>query len=75
MSVLDPQTELRLRRLAETVHALGPAPMLHAMREIADGADISHVLGRFAALSADFVHAMGGDQFPDPVRVVAGGRS
>lgn len=75
MAAFPPTHEQRLRRLAEQVHALGPAPMLHAMRELEAGADLEVVLKRYAALPTAFVRDLGGDRFPDPVRLVQGGRS
>lgn len=74
MNAFDPQAEQRLRRLVELVHGLGPAPMLHLLREIATGADLESTLQRYADLPSSFVRAVGGDSFPHPVLLVMGGR-
>ena len=68
----DPTAELRLRRLAEQTHHLGPAPMLHAMREVAAGADLETTLRRYASLPVAFVRDLGGDRFPEPLHIIQG---
>ena len=67
-------SDLRLRHLAEQVHALGPAPLLHLLREIDGGADLEVALERYARLPADFIRELGGDRFPPKLHSVAGGR-
>jgi hypothetical protein len=64
---------VRRQRLAEQVHELGPAPMLHLLEEIARGADLDERLERYAGLPADFIRVLGGDRFAPNVTVVAGG--
>ena len=71
----DPLAEARIRRLAERAHALGPAPMLHLLRDVAGGADLERTLRRYADLDPDFIRQLGGDHFPKPVFAMAGGRA
>ena len=71
----DGLAEARTRRLAERVHQLGPAPMLHAMRDLAAGADLDATLRRYAALDPGFIRQLGGDHFPTPVFALAGSRA
>ena len=62
--------ELRLQRLAETLHALGPRPVFEFCREIAEAhdinADVQRRLERYARLDPAFVQALGRDHLPAP---------
>ncbi len=66
---IDP-AELRLQRLAETLHALGPRPVFEFCRELAEAhdivADVQRRLERYARLDPAFVQAHGGDHFAPP---------
>jgi hypothetical protein len=57
-------SELRRQRAAEQLHALGPRPVLEAMREISGGAELDTVLHRYAAIDPVLVRKLGGDRFP-----------
>ena len=63
----------RFQRFVEQLHALGPPPLAHFIRDIKRGGDIDALLEEYAALPADFVAAYGGDKFPSAVHVVDGG--
>ena len=60
--------ELRLQRLAEYLHALGPRPVFEFCREIAEahdiGADVHRRLERYARLDPAVVQVLGGGHFP-----------
>ena len=66
---IDP-AELRLKRLAEYLHALGPRPIFEFCRELAEahdiGADMQRRLEKYARLDPVFVQALGGDCFASP---------
>ena len=66
---VDP-AELRLQRLAEYLHALGPRPVFEFCRELAEahdiGADVQRRLERYALLDPAFVEVLGGGHFPAP---------
>ena len=65
----------RRRRQAAAVHALGPAPMLHLLVEVANGAPLDDRLAVYAALPADFIRDLGGDRFASAsLAVLEGGR-
>ena len=71
---IDP-AELRLQRLAEYLHALGPRPVFEFCREIVEahdiGADVQRRLERYARLNPVFFQALGGGHFPpDPIHGV-----
>jgi hypothetical protein len=57
------QTKLSRQRLVERLHALGPKPLWHFLEEIEAGAPLRATLEIYAALSADFIRAYGGDRF------------
>ena len=48
---------------AEHLHNLGPRPVLEALLEIGNGADLDEVLDRYQRLHLDTVKAVGGDSF------------
>jgi hypothetical protein len=64
----------RLRLLAGRIHRLGPYPLYHLLRELADGAPLGPCLKAYAALAplASFIEAHGGRELPPPVRLVGG---
>jgi hypothetical protein len=66
--------DLRLRRLASTLHRLGERPLYEFLREVEDGADMRARLEVYAALPAGFIRENGGDQFQPVAYAVAGGR-
>ncbi len=63
-----PPAELRLQRLAENLHALGPRSVFEFCREIAEahdiGADVQRRLERYARLNPAFFQALVDDHFP-----------
>jgi hypothetical protein len=69
----DAPADLRLRRLAAALHALGPRPLFEFLREVEAGADVRARLEVYARLPAGFVRANGGDQFPPVAFAVNGG--
>lgn len=70
----DAPADLRLRRLATALHALGPRPIYEFLREIEAGADVRARLEIYAALPVGFIRENGGDQFQPVAYAVAGGR-
>jgi hypothetical protein len=70
----DAPADLRLRRLASALHALGPRPIYEFLKEIEAGADVRARLEAYARLPAAFVRANGGDKFPPVAYAVVGGR-
>jgi hypothetical protein len=63
----------RLRYLLGRLRALGPAPLVHFLREVAAGADNYITLETYASLPADFIRTYGGDKFASPLHAVDGG--
>jgi hypothetical protein len=53
----------------ERLHSLGPAP-LGLIREIEASADINARLEIYARLPADFIRALGGDQFAPAIHII-----
>jgi hypothetical protein len=47
--------KVRLRYLAQRLHALGPRPLFHFIDEIEQGHDLRRYLERYASLPADFI--------------------
>ncbi len=66
--------ELRLRRLASALHALGERPLYEFLREVEAGADMRARLEVYAQLPGAFVRVNGGDRFPPEAFAVSGGR-
>jgi hypothetical protein len=66
--------DLRLRRLACALHALGPRGVYEFLREVEAGADIRSRLEVYARLPAGFIKANNGDRFPPAAFAVNGGR-
>jgi hypothetical protein len=66
----------RLKRLAATIHRLGPRPLFELLREIEAGSDLLRTLERYAKLEplTNFLVHLNGDQLPPPVRLVGGRR-
>jgi hypothetical protein len=67
------QSRARLRFLAARLHALGPRPLYHFLREVEGGASLRSHLERYAALPAGFILANGGDRFAPSLHVIDGG--
>jgi len=67
------RARLRRQRLVERLHALGPAPLGHFLREIESGASIRDHLERYSRIDPDFVKLYHGDRFQPALRVVVGG--
>ena len=63
------------QRAAERLHRLGPRPVLEALIEVADGADLDALLVRYARLPPAAVRAFGGDRFPAPAVFAVRGAS
>ena len=63
----------RLCYLLGRLQALGPAPLVHFLREVAAGADNYITLETYASLPADFIRTYGGDKFASPMHAVDGG--
>ena len=63
--------KVRLRYLAQRLHALGPRPLFHFIDEI-EGATI-YAPQRYASLPADFIKANGGDRFAPSLHCIDGG--
>ncbi len=61
-----PGVQAEIEKLAAHLHSLGPRPILEALREVADGADLDDVLADYSQLDSGVVHALGGDKFPPP---------
>jgi hypothetical protein len=54
---------LRLQYLARRLHALGQKPLFYFLRQVEAGTDLRSHLEVYAALTRDFIVALGGDQF------------
>lgn len=74
-ATLGAAKRLRIRFLAARIHALGPSPLAHFVREIEARADVFATLEIYAALPRDFIVALGGDQLPPALHTIDGGRS
>jgi hypothetical protein len=66
-TTIPSSTGLRLRRLAENIHGLGPAPLFHCMCELAAGSDPLTVFETYGRLPRDLIAAYHGDTFPPNV--------
>jgi hypothetical protein len=66
----------RLKRLAATIHRLGPRPLFELLREVEAGSDLLRTLERYARLEplTDFLVHLNGDRLPPPARLVGGRR-
>ena len=62
--------KMRLRHLAGCIHHLGPRPLFELLVELDHGAELRSTLERYAALPAEFIHALDADKLP-PLQVVA----
>jgi len=60
-------TGLRLRCLAQRIHDLGPAPLFHAMCELAAGGDPLTVFETYGRLPRDLIAAYHGHSLPNNV--------
>jgi hypothetical protein len=73
LAAIDPKnsaSRLRLQRLAERLHALGPKPLFHFLDELERGADLRTHLEAYAKLPEDFIRANRGDQFAPSIFAV-----
>jgi hypothetical protein len=66
--------DLRLRHLAQRLHALGERPLYEFLREVAAGADLIARLECYAKLDPDIVASLGGDRFAGLFAIAGGGR-
>lgn len=68
---------MRFRRLSEHLYGLGPRPVGEFLSEIADTHglhdEILEALELYSAIPAEFIHANGGDKWPDAFSVVSNG--
>ena len=69
----DAPADLRLRRLAFALHALGERPLYELLREVEDGADLRERLEAYARLPVDFIRANGADKFQPAAFAINGG--
>jgi hypothetical protein len=73
---LQPQAQreiaarLRRQRHVECLHRLGPAPLFHLLTDLDAGKPLWHTVEECAALPANFIKALGGDQFAPLVHVI-----
>ena len=70
---------LRRQRLAEQIHRLGSRVLYELINQLDRdhglGADLDHLLERFAGLDPEILRAVGGDRFPElPLRAVGDGQ-
>jgi hypothetical protein len=66
--------KLRLRHLAQRLHALGPRPLFHYLDEVERGYPLRGHLEAYARLDPDVVAALGAAHFGPQVFVIEGGR-
>jgi hypothetical protein len=66
---------VRVEALSEKIHELGPQPLAHLFRDISARTNIAPLLERYAALPADFIRDLGGDQIKRRFTVIQGGRN
>jgi hypothetical protein len=71
----DSTSRLRFQRLVEKLHALGPAPLGHFIRDLESGKPLQQTLEAYAVLPTGFIAAYGGDRFAPNLRALDGGRS
>jgi hypothetical protein len=67
-ATLPSSTALRLRRLAEHLHRLGPRPVFEFLAEVVQGAPPIERLERYAQLDPAMVGALGADTLPPLIR-------
>ena len=73
---LQPQAQreivarLRRQRLVECLHRRGPAPLFHLLTDLDAGKPLWPTVEEYAALPADFIKVLGGDQFAPLVHVI-----
>jgi hypothetical protein len=65
---------VRLRYLAQRLHALWPRLLFHYLDEVEPGHDLRGHLEKYAHLDPDFVAALGGSHFGPPEFVIEGGK-
>jgi hypothetical protein len=66
-------SRLRFQRLVERLHALGPAPLGHFIRDLESGKPLQQTLEAYADLPADFIAALSGDRFTPYLLAIDGG--
>jgi hypothetical protein len=64
--------KIRLRFLAERLHALGEKPLWHFLTDIEGGKPFRPTLEEYATLPADFIKSNGGDEFLSPFSIEGG---
>jgi hypothetical protein len=64
------RSDPRLRELARRIYRLGERPLFELFAELQAGAGLRDSLERYAALSGDFIKALGGDKLPPSVRAL-----
>ena len=64
---------LRLQRLGEALHALGPKPLFHFLSELERGADLRLSLEEYATLPGDLIRQYHGDRFAPSLHAIDGG--
>jgi|SRR5664279_1923154 len=69
----DSSSRLRLKRLAEALHALGPKPLFHFLNELERGADLRLNLEEYATLPGDLIRQYHGDRFATSLHAIDGG--
>ena len=68
------RARLRPRRLADSLHALGPAPLFHFLYELERGLNLRGSFERYANLPVELIKPCGGDQFTPALQAIGGGR-
>jgi hypothetical protein len=67
----DNRLNARRQYLSERLHAAGPRPVLEALIDVADGADIDRTLENYARIPSSFYRLMGASHFQKPFLVKA----
>ena len=68
------RARLRPRRLADSLHAFGPAPLFHFLYELERGLNLRGSFERYANLPVELIKPCGGDQFTPALQAIGGGR-
>jgi hypothetical protein len=64
------RARLRRQRHVECLHRLGLAPLFHLLTDLDAGKPLWPTVEEYAALPADFIKVLGGDQFAPLVHVI-----